>query len=155
MAVRLERDEALRNLSSLQRKTVLLEGDMQAMKQKMTTQEQQKIKMERDHRASMSLAKSVGQETSTDIDFYKRKVSTANVAYPSQALISNNLLHFSRNYKTSELQNQLSTQLALINEQKCQIDELRRSQERSMSQNRLAQFRSEEVFSKGRLNSLD
>jgi hypothetical protein len=76
MTVRLERDEALGRLSTLQSKFVLMEGDMQAMKQKMAKQEQEKIKIERDHRASMSLAKSVGQESSMDIDFYKRKVST-------------------------------------------------------------------------------
>jgi hypothetical protein len=46
-------------------------------------------------------------------------------------------------YQTSELQNQLSAQHTLVAEQKAQIDEMRRLQERSMSQNRLANIRAE------------
>lgn len=45
--------------------------------------------------------------------------------------------------QASELQNQLSSQQALVAEQKAQIDEMRRQQERSMSQNRLASMRAD------------
>jgi len=45
--------------------------------------------------------------------------------------------------QASELQNQLSAQQALVAEQKTQIDKMRRQQERSMSQNRLANMRAE------------
>jgi hypothetical protein len=46
-------------------------------------------------------------------------------------------------HQTSELQNQLSAQHTLVAEQKAQIHEMRRQQERSMSQNRLANIRAE------------
>lgn len=118
-SLRGERDEALGTATSLKRKATSMEGDLQATKQRLVRIEQEKIKIERDNRAAMSLAKSVGNETSSDIDFYKRK--------------------------SSELQNQLSVQIALVAEQKVQIIELRRQQERSMSQNRLANMRAEGV----------
>jgi hypothetical protein len=74
-SLRGERDEALGIAASLRRKITLLDGDLQTAKQKVARVEQEKIKMERDNRAAMSLAKSVGTETSSDVEFYKRKVS--------------------------------------------------------------------------------
>lgn len=73
-SLRGERDEALGIAASLRRKVTLLDGDLQTAKQKVARVEQEKIKMERDNRAAMSLAKSVGTETSSDVEFYKRKV---------------------------------------------------------------------------------
>jgi hypothetical protein len=57
----------------------LLDEDLHVNKQKLARAEQEKIKMERDSRAAISLAKSVGSETSSDVDFYKRKVSIFRV----------------------------------------------------------------------------
>jgi len=116
-SLRGERDEALGGAASLKRKVTLLDEDFRVCKTKLSRVEQEKIKIERDSRAAISLAKSVGSETSSDVDFYKRK--------------------------SSELQNQLSSQQALVAEQKMQIDDMRRQQERSMSQNRLATMRAE------------
>jgi hypothetical protein len=73
-SLRGERDKALGTATSLKRKATSMEGDLQATKQRLVRIEQEKIKIERDNRAAMSLAKSVGNETSSDIDFYKRKV---------------------------------------------------------------------------------
>lgn len=78
-SLRGERDEALGIAASLRRKVSLLDGDLQNTKQKLARVEQEKIKMERDNRAAMSLAKSVGTETSSDVEFYKRKVRWLHV----------------------------------------------------------------------------
>lgn len=109
---------------SLKRKVSLLDEDLRDCKNKFARVEQEKIKIERDSRAAISLAKSVGSETSSDVGFYKRKAS--------------------------ELQNQLSAQQALVAEQKMQLVDMRRQQERSMSQNRLATMRAEGVSKGGR-----
>ena len=144
-SLRGERDEALGTASSFKRKVTSMEGDLQATKQRLVRIEQEKIKMERDNRAAISLAKSVGSETSSDVDFYKRKVRFSS---PNNAKLLFKLFepHF---FQASELQNQLSAQQAVVAEQKTQIVELRRQQERSLSQNRLAHMRAEGV-SKGR-----
>ena len=57
----------------------MLDEDLHVNKQKLARAEQEKIKMERDSRAAISLAKSVDSETSSDVDFYKRKVSIFRV----------------------------------------------------------------------------
>jgi len=69
-----ERDEALGAAASLKRKVSFVEEDLRVTKTKLARVEQEKIKIERDSRAAISLARSVGTETSSDIDFYKRKV---------------------------------------------------------------------------------
>ena len=74
-SLRGERDETLGIAASLRRKVTLLDGDLQTTKQKLARVEQEKIMMEHDSCAAISLAKSVGSETSSDVDeFYKRKV---------------------------------------------------------------------------------
>lgn len=60
--------------SSLKRNVASVEEDLRTHKTKLARVEQEKIKMDRDSRAAISLAKSVGSETSSDVDFYKRKV---------------------------------------------------------------------------------
>jgi hypothetical protein len=74
--IRGERDEALGTVSSLKRKLASVEEDLRANRAKLGRVEQEKAKMERDSRAAISLAKTVGTETSCDIDYYKRKVSS-------------------------------------------------------------------------------
>ena len=78
-SLRGERDEALGISASLKRKATLLDEDLHVNKQKLARAEQEKIKTERDSRAAISLAKSVDSETSSDVDFYKRKVSIFRV----------------------------------------------------------------------------
>lgn len=63
-------------VSSLKRNATALDEDLRVHKTKLARVEQEKIKMDRDSRAAISLAKSVGSETSSDVDFYKRKVSS-------------------------------------------------------------------------------
>lgn len=88
-SLRGERNEALGTASSFKRKAATMEGDLQATKQRLVRIEQEKIKMERDNRAAISLAKSVGSETSSDVDFYKRKVRvSSNVKFLFRLFIS-------------------------------------------------------------------
>eukprot|EP00547_Thalassionema_nitzschioides_P003421 CAMPEP_0194201048 /NCGR_PEP_ID=MMETSP0156-20130528/1429_1 /TAXON_ID=33649 /ORGANISM="Thalassionema nitzschioides, Strain L26-B" /LENGTH=309 /DNA_ID=CAMNT_0038926149 /DNA_START=52 /DNA_END=981 /DNA_ORIENTATION=- len=121
-SLRTERDDALGLVASLKRKNGSLEEDIRVNRLKISRLDQEKIKIQRDSRAAMSFAKSLGSETSSDIDFYKRKIS--------------------------DLENQLSSQHVLAAEQNAEIDDMRRQQERSMSQHRLASMRAEEL--KGR-----
>ena len=136
-SLRGERDQALADVSLLKRKAASMEEDLNATKQKLAKSEQEKIKMERDTRAAISLAKSVGSETSSDVDFYKRKVRIWIIIARFNRLTKPHL------FQSIELQNQMSAQLALLAEQNTQIEEMRRQQERSMSQNRLASMRVE------------
>mmetsp|Transcript_5028 Transcript_5028/g.7718 ORF Transcript_5028/g.7718 Transcript_5028/m.7718 type:complete len:135 (+) Transcript_5028:694-1098(+) len=116
-SLRSERDDAIGLVASLKRKNGSLEEDLRASRLKVSRLEQENIKIKRDSRAAISLAKSVGNDTSSDIDFYKRKISN--------------------------LESQLSSQQALAAEQNAQIDDMRRQQDRSMSQHRLANMRAE------------
>lgn len=99
------------------RKAELLEQDLRDTKAKYAKVVQEKVKMDRDSRAAISLARSLDTHASSDCDFYKRKAN--------------------------ELTNSLQTQQALVAEQKHQIEEMRRQMERTMSQNRLANIRAE------------
>jgi hypothetical protein len=73
------------------------------------------MKMERDHRATLSLAKTLDSQASTDVEFYKRKVA--------------------------ELANQVQGANAQVLEKDRQLEEMRRQMARNMSQSRLAHHR--------------
>lgn len=111
-SVRGDRDQISASRNDLKRKITLQEEEIRIMRAKLSKTEQDKLKIERDSRAAISLAKSGQEVVTSDVSFYKTKVQ--------------------------ELQNQLSAQHALVAEQKAQIEDMRRQQERSMSQNRLA-----------------
>lgn len=112
-----KRDEAFGNAEESKRKATLLEEELRQVKTKLVRVTQDKIKMERDQRATLSLAKSLDSHVASDVDFYKRKVT--------------------------ELTSHVQGQNAVLAEKNRQVDEMRRQIERSMSQNRLANLRGE------------
>jgi hypothetical protein len=69
-------DEALASGEECKRKNELLEEEIRHVKAKLTRVVQDKIKLERDQRVTMSLAKSFDHNKgSADTDYYKRKVN--------------------------------------------------------------------------------
>lgn len=109
-----QRDEALAQAEESKRKASLLQEELRVCKTKLSRATQEKLKMERDQRATLSLAKSLDSQ-GPDVDYYKRKVS--------------------------ELSSNVQSKNAVIAEKSRQIDEMSRQIERNMSQNRLANLR--------------
>jgi len=72
--LRSERDEALGTKAEAIRKSSLLEEEIKLLKDKVNRLIQEKIKVERDSRAALSLARSFDHHVSADTEFYKRKV---------------------------------------------------------------------------------
>ena len=72
--LRAERNDALAEAAESKRKVELLEDELRTTKTKLNRVIQEKIKMERDSRAAISLARSLDSHASSDSDFYKRKV---------------------------------------------------------------------------------
>jgi hypothetical protein len=117
-SLRSERDEALGAATEHKRKACLLEEELRSTKIKLARCASEKIKVERDARAAISLARSRDlQQQSINVDYYKRKVA--------------------------DLTNQVQAESALVAEQRYQIEEMRRQIEASKSQNRLANIRAE------------
>ena len=117
-----QKNEALGVAEEYKRKNTLLEEELRQVKTKLLRTTQEKAKMERDQRATLSLAKSInqyhGSSTSSsfgDVDFYKRKVA--------------------------DLTGRLQGMAGLLAEKERQNDELRAQNERSITQNRLAGIR--------------
>lgn len=73
--LRSERDEALSSAFEFKRKVALLDEELRLTKAKLIRVGQEKVKLERDSRAAISLARSLDNNSSADVDFYKRKVS--------------------------------------------------------------------------------
>ena len=112
-----QRDEALGTAEESKRMASLLQEELRQTKTKLARVTQEKVKLERDQRATMSLARSLDnqQGNAYDVDYYKRKVS--------------------------ELSGHVQSMNAVIAEKNRQLDEMRRQVERNMSQNRLANLR--------------
>lgn len=72
--LREERNDALAEAAESKRKAHLLDEDARTTKCKLSKVLQEKIKMERDSRAAISLARSLDSHASSDCDFYRRKV---------------------------------------------------------------------------------
>jgi chromosome segregation ATPase len=109
-----ERDELLGQHEESQRQCALLEEQLGNIKTKLTRVNQEKIKLERDQRTTLSLAKSFDNNASFDLDYYKRKVQ--------------------------ELTGHVQGLNAVLGEKNRQIDEMRHSMERSLSQSRHGQM---------------
>ena len=90
---------------------------MRLIKGKLNRVTQEKIKLERDARATISLARSLDNHATSDNEFYRRKLA--------------------------ELNDRLQAKNALVAEQQHQLEDMRRQMERSLSQSRLAQLRAE------------
>jgi len=116
--IRSQREVSLEACAELTKKNSLLEEELRFLKGKLHRLTQEKLKVERDSRAAISLARSLDMHTSSDAEFYKRKVD--------------------------ELKDRLNSEQAVATEYKVQLEEMRRKMERSFSQNRLSQLRREE-----------
>ena len=74
MQMRSERDQARGKVQEAARRLTLVEDDLQQTKANLSKITKEKIQLERDQRATLSLAKSLQGNASTDVDYYKRKV---------------------------------------------------------------------------------
>jgi hypothetical protein len=68
------RDEGLAELAKKQRRCKLLEDDLIDTRAKLARVQQEKMQVERDQQATMSLASALQGNANSDIDYYKRKV---------------------------------------------------------------------------------
>lgn len=73
-SLRSDRDKAIGNGAEAKCKAGLLGEEVRLLKMKASRLTQEKIKVERDSRAALSLARSMDIANSSDTDFYKRKV---------------------------------------------------------------------------------
>ena len=73
--LRSDRDTALGQCAESNRKVGLLGEEVRLLKARVTRLTQEKIKVERDSRAALSLARSMDSHAASDVDYYKRKVS--------------------------------------------------------------------------------
>ena len=112
-----QRDEAQSAADESARKVTLLQDELHQNKTKLARVTQEKMKMDRDQRVALSIAKSLDSSAAgADVDYYKRKVS--------------------------ELSGNLQSMYTTLAEKDRQLENLRNQLERNMSQNSLAQWRS-------------
>jgi hypothetical protein len=83
-SLRDERDKALLELSDCRRKQCLLEEELRTTKANLSRITQEKISMERDSRAAIFLARSLDNNNSNDMNYYKRKVGELSDKLQSQ-----------------------------------------------------------------------
>jgi len=79
--IRSQREVSLEACAELTKKNSLLEEELRFLKGKLHRLTQEKLKVERDSRAAISLARSLDMHTSSDAEFYKRKVCYLNEFY--------------------------------------------------------------------------
>lgn len=73
--LRSERDTVIGEGAESKRKVILLEEEVRLLKARVARLTHDKIKVERDSRAALSLARSMDNHNASDVDYYKRKVS--------------------------------------------------------------------------------
>jgi len=112
---RKERDEYQAEGEEAKRKVALIEDQYRNTKTKLSRVTQEKLKLERDQRATMSLAKTLDTHSSSDTEYYKRKVT--------------------------ELATHVQQLNAVIAEKNRQLDDTNRRLDRNISQNRLNDIR--------------
>ena len=122
--LRNERDQALGSEVETTRKSKLRHEENILLKAKLTRVIQEKNKLERETRMTVSLQKSMDQSASMDADFNKRKVS--------------------------ELNHQLQTKDSFIMEQKKKLEITKRQLGYSINQKRLVKIRGENINGVGR-----
>lgn len=74
--LRSERDVAIGEHAEARRKVGLLEEEVRLLKSRIARLTQDKIKVERDARAALSLARSMDSHAADDVEYYKRRVRT-------------------------------------------------------------------------------
>jgi len=73
-SMRSERDVALGTNAEMKRKSNLLEEEVRMLKSRVARLTQDKIKIERESRAALGLARSMDSHVASDVEFYRRKV---------------------------------------------------------------------------------
>lgn len=73
-SIRAERDVALGTTGEMKRKVNLLEEEVRLLKSRVARLTQDKIKIERESRAVLGLARSMDNHVASDAEFYRRKV---------------------------------------------------------------------------------
>ncbi len=73
-SIRAERDVALGTNAEMKRKVNLLEEEVRLLKSRVGRLTQDKIKIERESRAALGLARSMDNHAASDVEFYRRKV---------------------------------------------------------------------------------
>lgn len=117
-----QRDEAQGSAIESKHKVTLLQDELHEKKIKLARVTQEKMKMDRDQRVALSIAKSLDNSAATaDVEYYKRKVS--------------------------ELSGNLQSIYNTLAEKDRQLENLRSQLERNMNQNSLAQWRGSEFES--------
>jgi len=114
-ALRTERDAALADAAESQRRAALAEEEARQAAAQLVRCRRDRVQMERDSRAALSLARSLDGHAGSDAAYYKRQMAG--------------------------LTEQVQQLNATVAEQNLTIAELRRQRERSMSQNQLSQLR--------------
>jgi prefoldin subunit 5 len=109
-----QRDEAHQAAAESSRKVTLLSDELHQTKTQLARVTQEKMKLDRDQRVALSIAKSLDSQ-SADVDYYKRKVT--------------------------ELSGNLQSMYTTLAEKDRQLENLRNQLERQMNQNSLAQWR--------------
>ena len=143
-SLRLERDEAKASVLEASRKSNLMDEELKLLKSKLARITQERIKMERDSRAAISLARSLDNHTHSDTEFYKRKVRCFLNAEEILNCMKTQNSHFiiiSPKLKVADLTDRLKSKDSIIVEQELEIKELKRQVDRSLSQNKLAHLR--------------
>jgi chromosome segregation ATPase len=69
-----ERDDCVAQLQASERRIQLVQSELQSTKQRLTSVEQAKMQVERDHRSVQSVVSSLQGSVNIDVDYYKRKV---------------------------------------------------------------------------------
>jgi prefoldin subunit 5 len=108
-----QRDEAHQAAAESSRKVTLLSDELHQTKTQLARVTQEKMKLDRDQRVALSIAKSLDSQNA-DVDYYKRKVT--------------------------ELSGNLQSMYTTLAEKDRQLENLRNQLERQMNQNSLAQW---------------
>lgn len=111
-----EKNQALMTVMEQRRRVTQLEQTVAQTKAKLTRVTQEKFKLEREQRVAQQVARNVDQQSSTDVEFHKRKVS--------------------------ELTGQIQSLNAIVMEKNRLIEDMQRQIERSLSRQAVAQQRS-------------
>lgn len=142
--LRTAKDAAAKEAKEAQMNALLLEDELRAVKSKLTLARQEKVKIERESRITLAMAKKPEIDTysSSEFEFYKGKV--IRIAWQVCFLFFTILTRqvFGCDVKATALSNHVQSLEAKLAEKSQEIEELRRQIERSLSQNRLAMIRS-------------
>ena len=132
--------------AELKRRSNLLEEEVRMLKARVGRLTQDKIKIERESRAALGLARSMDNHVASDVDFYRRKVWIFVILfgfYEDNTIIHVVIhsFHTTLFRQVADLNDHLQSKNNIISDLKGEVESYKRDVERSLSQNRLAQIR--------------